>query len=98
MMGQAKVAAVASSADAWESDKRPGLSQSLGNMDESMQLPWPSEDSNCESESIDKDPEVSNDWQYGQYTRRLTTCAHLDTFIQALFRIKCGERQGWEIV
>ena len=61
MMRQAKITAVTSSADAQDPDERPGPLQSSGDMDESMQLPWPTEESYSESESSDKDPEVSTD-------------------------------------
>lgn len=55
MMCQAKITAVTSSVDAREFEC-PGLSQLSGNMDESMQLPQPTEESYSESESGDKDP------------------------------------------
>ena len=62
MMRQAKIAAVASSgSDARDSGERPGPSQPSGDMDESVQLPRPTEDSYSESEGSDEDPEVSTD-------------------------------------
>ena len=61
MMRPAKIAAVTSSADAQESDECPGPLQPSGNMDESMQVPRPTEESYWELESSDKDPEVSTD-------------------------------------
>ena len=63
MMYQAKIAAVTSSADTRESNECPGPSQSSGDMDESMQLTQPTEESYSETESSDEDPEVSTDWQ-----------------------------------